>query len=121
MHDCDAMPGLVTRKLSKRAKYVSLAFESAKKYIPNKHTMVVGNPIRDDFMKMSKVSAKSNMGFENRLTLCIMGGSQGAKAINNATVELIKEFVQELKLQVIFQTGRKNYGSAVQFQRRTPV
>ena len=34
MHDCDAMPGLVTRKLSKKAKYVSLAFEKAKKYIP---------------------------------------------------------------------------------------
>ena len=36
MHDCDAMPGLVTRRLCKRAKYVSLAFEKAKKYIQNK-------------------------------------------------------------------------------------
>ena len=42
MHDCDAMPGLVTRRLSKRAKYVTLAFENAKKYIPNKKSVVRG-------------------------------------------------------------------------------
>ena len=39
MHDCDAMPGLVTRRLCKRANFVSLAFDKAKKYIPNKHTI----------------------------------------------------------------------------------
>ena len=38
-----------------------------------------------------------------------MGGSQGAKSINNTTIELLKEFSQERNLQVIFQTGRKRY------------
>lgn len=110
MHDCDAMPGLVTRKLCKRAKYVSLAFEKAKRYIPNKHAVVTGNPIREEFATMTKSQAKNNMGLDNRkLTLCIMGGSQGAKSINNTTIELLKEFSQELNLQVIFQTGKKNY------------
>ena len=104
MHDCDAMPGLVTRKLSKRAKYVTLAFEKAKKYIPNKHTVITGNPIRAGFRTMTKAEAKANMGLENRLTLCIMGGSQGAKSINNTTIELLKEFSQEVteRLQQIY-------------------
>lgn len=114
MHDCDAMPGLVSRKLSKRAKYVSLAFEKAKKYIPNKHSIVTGNPIRDEFGTLSKVQARDNLGLSNKLTLCIMGGSQGAKAINNTAIELIKEFSQELNLQVIFQTGKKNYDSVLE-------
>ena len=114
MHDCDAMPGLVSRKLSKRAKYVSLAFEKAKKYIPNKHSVVTGNPIRDEFATISKLQARENLGLLNKLTLCIMGGSQGAKAINNAAIELIKEFSQELNLQVIFQTGKKNYDSVLE-------
>ncbi len=114
MHDCDAMPGLVTRRLSKRAKYVSLAFEKAKRYIPNKKTIVTGNPIRAEFKTMTKDDALSRLGLKNKLTLTIMGGSQGAKAINNAAIEILKEFVQEYDLQVIFQTGKKNYDETIE-------
>ena len=115
MHDCDAMPGLVTRKLSRRAKYVTLAFEKAKKYIPNKHTIITGNPIRKQFKTISKESAKQEMGLDNsKLTLAIMGGSQGAKSINTVSLELLKEFTQELGLQVIFQTGKKNFDEVIE-------
>ena len=115
MHDCDAMPGLVTRKLCRKAKYISLAFDKAKKYIPNKHSIVTGNPIREQFKTLTKTSARMEMGLaDNRLTLAIMGGSQGAKSINNTVVELIKEFSQELNMQVIFQTGKKNYNEVIE-------
>lgn len=115
MHDCDAMPGLVTRKLSRKAKYVSLAFDKAKKYIPNKRAIVTGNPIREQFKTMTKTSAREDMGLDkNKITLAVMGGSQGAKSINNTIIELLKEFSQELDLQVIFQTGKKNYNETVE-------
>ena len=114
MHDCDAMPGLVTRKLCKRAKYVSLAFEKAKKFIPNRHSIVTGNPIRPEFETMSKEVARANMGLKNKLTMTVMGGSQGAKSINNTVVEVLKEFVQDEGIQVIFQTGKKNYDEIVE-------
>lgn len=109
MHDSDAMPGLVTRKLSRRAKYVTLAFAKARKYIPNRHAIVTGNPIRKTFKTITKKQALEELGLEDKLTLCVMGGSQGAKSINNTTVELLKELSQEFGLQVIFQTGKKNY------------
>ena len=118
MHDCDAMPGLVTRKLSRRAKYVSLAFEKAKKFIPNKHAIVTGNPIREQFKTITKEKAKEELGLNSKLTLAVMGGSQGAKSINNTIVELLKEFSQELNLQVIFQTGRKNYDEVTEYLRQ---
>ena len=114
MHDCDAMPGLVTRRLCSRAKYVSLAFEKAKKYIQNRHAIVTGNPIRPEFATMTKEEARSNMGLNNKLTLAVIGGSQGAKSINNTVAEILKEFVQEEGLQVIFQTGKKNYDEVVE-------
>ena len=109
MHDCDAMPGLVTRKLSRRAKYVTLAFDRARKYIPNRHAIVTGNPIRKEFKTITKKQARENLGIGHKLTLCVMGGSQGAKSINNTAVELLKELSQEFDVQVIFQTGKKNY------------
>ena len=114
MHDCDAMPGLVTRKLCKRAKYVSLAFERAKKFIPNRHTIITGNPIRPEFETMNKEEARANLGLKNKLTMTVMGGSQGAKSINNTVVEVIKEFAQDKNLQIIFQTGKKNYEEIVE-------
>ncbi len=115
MHDCDAMPGLVTRKLSGRAKYVSLAFERAKKFLFNKKTIVSGNPIRSEFETLNKEDARANMGLEpQKLTLCVMGGSQGAQTINNAVAEIIKELIQDKGLQVIFQTGKKNYDSIIE-------
>ena len=114
MHDCDAMPGLVTRKLCKRAKYVSLAFEKAKKFIPNKRTIVTGNPIRSEFKTMTKDDARKNLGLQNKLTMTVMGGSQGAQSINNTVVEVLKEFVQDKNLQIIFQTGKKNYKDIIE-------
>ena len=114
MHDCDAMPGLVTRKLCKKAKYVSLAFDKAKKYIPNRKTIIAGNPIRKEFSTLSKEEARSNLNLANKTTLTIMGGSQGAKSINNTTVEIIRELSLELDLQVIFQTGKKNFDEIIE-------
>lgn len=110
MHDCDAQPGLVTRKLAGSAKCVSVAFDCACKVINNKNCHVNGNPIRSEFKTLTKEQARENLGLENKLTLCVMGGSQGAKSINNATVEALKN----LDMQIIFQTGKKNYDSVME-------
>ena len=109
MHDCDANPGLVTRKLSPYAKSVSIAFEEAKKKLNNKNCYVNGNPIRLEFSTLTKEQARKNLNLENKLTLCVMGGSQGAKTINDATLPILKELSQKYDLQVIFQTGKRNF------------
>ena len=109
MHDCDAQPGLVTRKLSKDAKCVSVAFECACNSINNPNCKVNGNPIRYAFKNLTKEDARKSLGLQNKLTLCIMGGSQGARSINNAAVETLKSFSKDYNLQIIFQTGKKNY------------
>lgn len=109
MHDCDAMPGLVTRKLCKKAKYITLAFERAKRYLPVRKSLVIGNPIRKEFSTLTKEQARENLNLQNKITLTVMGGSQGAKSINETILQLLKEFVQDYNLQIIFQTGKKNY------------
>lgn len=113
MHDCDANPGLVTRKFSPYAKSVSIAFEEAKKKLNNLRCYVNGNPIRNEFSTLSKSQARQSLGLSDRLTVCIMGGSQGAKAINSAAVGVLKTLTNDLGLQVIFQTGKKNYDNVI--------
>ena len=114
MHDCDAQPGLVSRRLAPYAACVSVAFESAKEVLNNKNCYINGNPIRSTFKTLSKQEAKKEIGLDDRLTICIMGGSQGAKSINDSTVEILKKLSKELNLQIIFQTGKKNYERVIE-------
>lgn len=114
MHDCDAQPGLVTRKLAPSASAVSVAFDCACEKINNKNCYVNGNPIRSEFKTITKQEAREKLRLENKLTLCIMGGSQGARSINDAAVELLRKLVQDLGLQVIFQTGKKNFERVIE-------
>lgn len=109
IHDSDAQPGIVSKYIAPSAKCVSLAFEGSKKSINSNNIHVNGNPIREEFKTLSKQEAREKLGIENKLTLCIMGGSQGAKSINAATVEILKTLSLEYNLQIIFQTGKKNY------------
>ncbi len=109
LHDCDANPGLVTRKLAPFAKSLSVAFEAAKFKLNNTNCVVNGNPIREKFSTLTKSQARKDLGLDDRLTLCIMGGSQGAKSINSAAVGILKELSQKYNLQVIFQTGKRNF------------
>ncbi|MBQ8168830.1 undecaprenyldiphospho-muramoylpentapeptide beta-N-acetylglucosaminyltransferase [bacterium] len=109
MHDCDANAGLVTRKLAPYASAVSLAFECAKSYIKNKNCHVNGNPLREEFKTLSKEAARINLGLDNKLTIAFMGGSQGAKSVNDAAVEILKTLSKDYDVQVIFQTGKKKF------------
>ncbi len=114
MHDCDANPGLVTRKLAPFAKSVSVAFDVAKSKLNNKNCHVNGNPIRKEFASLSKQEARKELALsDDKLVICIMGGSQGAKSINNAAISILKDLVEKHDLQIIFQTGKKNYDAVI--------
>lgn len=113
MHDCDANPGLVTRKLAPFAKSISIAFDIAKEKLNNAHCYTNGNPIRKEFSTLTKEKARNNLTLENKLTLCIMGGSQGAKTINTAALEILETLSKELNLQIIFQTGKRNFDDVI--------
>lgn len=114
LHDCDMQPGIVTRKLSKKAKVVSLAFEGAKKFIKNRNCYINGNPLRPEFKTLDRDTARESLKFDkDRLLLCVMGGSQGSKSIDNAFVEIIKELSQVHNVQMIFQTGPNNYNDVI--------
>lgn len=114
LHDCDAQPGLVSRRLAPYAASVSVAFESACKILNNKNCKINGNPIRAEFKTLNKQEARKQLGIENKLTLCIMGGSQGARSINDAAVRILEKLSKEFDIQIIFQTGKKNFDHVIE-------
>lgn len=114
MHDSDAHPGIVSRYVSQGAKIVSVAFEEAKKFIKNNNIIVFGNPIKQDFFTISKEEAKNELSLDEAKTLLVMGGSQGAMTINSAIINCLKSLTLELGVNVILQTGNKNYKATIE-------
>ena len=109
LHDCDIHPGIVTRAFASRANSVSLAFEGAKNYIKSKKVEINGNPIRQEFKTISKMQARKELSLKDDFTLLIMGGSLGARTINNSSFKILKEFANRADITILWQTGNKNF------------
>ena len=110
IHDCDAHPGIVSRFAAKKASGVSVSFEKAKNYLKSNNIYLFGNPLRSGFNKISREDARIELGIDpEKKTLLVMGGSQGAKSINNAMIGAIRSLLENYDIQVIHQTGKKNF------------
>ncbi len=109
MHDSDASVGIVTRLFAKDAKKLSLSFEDAKNALGLDNTIVLGNPIREEFSILTSEHAKKLFAIEKDFTILIMGGSGGARTINNAAYGVVEKYKDNENIQIIWQTGKKNY------------
>src|SRR4030067_796479 len=107
----NSFPGITTRILSLFAKKVFLAYDESQKYFwVKKKLKVTGNPVRPEIFKTDKTSAMKKFNLEqDKKTVLILGGSQGASSINNAVLEDLNSSAQELGFQVLWQTGAKDY------------
>lgn len=109
LHDSDIQPGIVTRIFAPFAKSISLSFEDAKSAIKSKNIFVNGNPIRQEFKTISKKQARDELGLKDDFTILIMGGSLGARNINNSSFKILKEYANKEGIEIIWQTGKKNF------------
>ena len=107
IHDCDTIPGLVSRVVSRFAKKVSINFEEAKKYLKCKNIKVNGNPIRNEFFIENNINKNYN---SDSLNILVMGGSQGAMKINEVAICVFEKLINKgYNINVVVQTGVKNY------------
>jgi len=104
----NVMPGMTNRILKWFSQRIFVSFEEAKKYFPDKKTVVTGNPIRKEFFASLK-EGKGKMKKGDRFTLLIFGGSAGAHRINQAMIEAL-DTLQGIKssLKIIHQTGKED-------------
>lgn len=111
LHESNVVPGKAIKFLEKYATKIFTNFEETSRYFKSKNkVMRVGNPLRSGCGKINKHSIKKKLGItEDKVILCF-GGSLGAKAINEAAVELIKNYVQFTKnVRFILATGKSGY------------
>lgn len=111
-HDSDAVPGWANRIGGKLSRYVAVSYTASIKYFLESKTVLTGNPIREALLKGDRTRGYERWGFsESRPTLFVLGGSQGAKAINDAVLRILPELSKTV--QVLHVTGKDHYDSAV--------
>ena len=98
----NSIPGLTNRVLGRFVKKIFIAFEESEVFFPRKKVFLTGNPVRKEFFLQSFSPQKE----EDKFTLLILGGSQGARSINQSVVECLA-YLGPLrdKVEIIHQTG----------------
>lgn len=101
----NSFPGVTNRMLAKFASRIFTAFKEAAKYLPSDKIVESGNPTRNTLDKVEKKVGLNSFNFDDsKPVLMVLGGSGGARSINEA----VKENLDKLSdLQVIWQCGSR--------------
>lgn len=110
----------VTNKLLRRdAQKICVAYEGMERFFPKEKIILTGNPVRQDLEGGSRKDAAEYFGLDpEKKTLLIIGGSLGARTINQSVIEHLKE-LQASGIQVIWQTGKTYYEQCRQALQET--
>ena len=110
IHESNSYAGKSNVLLGKKATKVFVACEGMDKFFPSNKIQVTGNPVRKVIIDspVTKEESLAFFGLKNeQKTVLIIGGSLGARSINNAIYDSIEK-LQESGLQIIWQTGKSN-------------
>lgn len=106
----NSFPGVTNRLLAKFALKIFTAFEEADRFLPANKTQLTGNPTRSTLMQVDKQAGLTAFDFINEHpVLLVMGGSGGAKTINDAFKANLDLLHNEMKLQIIWQSGPRYF------------
>src|SRR6476646_1601624 len=108
IHESNSFAGKSNMLLGKKATKIFVASEGMEKFFPAEKIMITGNPVRKSIAQSSITREQALRYFDlnpHKTTVLAMGGSLGARSINEVIAQHIMEF-ESLGLQLIWQTGR---------------
>jgi UDP-N-acetylglucosamine--N-acetylmuramyl-(pentapeptide) pyrophosphoryl-undecaprenol N-acetylglucosamine transferase len=114
LQEQNGFAGVTNKLLKDDAQKICVAYEGMERFFPKEKIILTGNPVRQNLTFGTKEEAISYFNEEfgvnfttDKKTLLIIGGSLGARTINQSIIAHLKELA-ESGIQVIWQTG-KNY------------
>ena len=103
--------GITNKMLSKKAKKICVAYDAMEQFFPKEKIVKTGNPIRDGLLDIAKHRTEGLTYFQlnpEQKTLLVLGGSLGARRINQLVEEQLPLF-EKLGVQVLWQCGKLYY------------
>ncbi len=96
IHEQNAYPGVTNKALAKRAEAVMLTVKDAEKYLESKNPCIhTGLPVRSEIVSQDRDFARAELKLDDRPMVLSMGGSLGARAINDAVAEMMAKLVPD--------------------------
>jgi len=108
IHESNLIPGMVTKYFGFLCNFVLLGFKKTNSYLKNCKTILTGTPLKDQFYKSNRLPEWAPNG--KGPLLIVMGGSQGAKAINHILFDSL-EFLMKKKFRIVHIIGECNQQS----------
>ncbi|MED3624701.1 undecaprenyldiphospho-muramoylpentapeptide beta-N-acetylglucosaminyltransferase [Neobacillus thermocopriae] len=107
IHESDMTPGLANKFSQRFATKIFTSFEETEKFFPKNKVKAIGSPIRKEVLNGSAERGRRFLGFDQRRPiLTIMGGSLGAKRINETVREALSQLTE--KYQIVHLCGKNN-------------
>lgn len=110
----NSYPGVTNKLLASRVDKICVAYRDMEKYFPKSKIYLTGNPVRKSVIDISGKKQQACRHFnidENKQTILVVGGSLGARTINESVTAQLAYF-KEKDIQVIWQTGKSYYDTA---------
>jgi UDP-N-acetylglucosamine--N-acetylmuramyl-(pentapeptide) pyrophosphoryl-undecaprenol N-acetylglucosamine transferase len=108
IHESDSTPGRANRWASKYAKKIAISYAEAAQFFDKEKVAWTGNPIRQEIKMKASEGGYDFLNLSSDFkTILVLGGSQGAKRINDAVLDILPQLLD--KYQIIHQTGVKNF------------
>lgn len=104
----NSFPGITNKLLSKKANAICVAYQNLERFFPKEKIVLTGNPVRQDLIDIEskRDEAIAFYGLDpNKKTLLVLGGSLGARRINQLIEKELQNFLSQ-DVQVIWQCGK---------------
>ena len=101
--------GVTNKILAKGARLICVAYEGMERFFPKERILLTGNPVRKNLLEMRanrKEAMKAMQLDENKKCVLIVGGSLGARSINEGIMANIEKIRENSDIQFIWQTGK---------------
>lgn len=112
--------GVTNKLLAKKAAAICVAYDGTERFFPAESIILTGNPVRQSLVAAlpSRRDACAAMGLdEERRTVLIIGGSLGARTINESVLRHL-DLVERSGVQVVWQTGKTYYDAIAERLQR---
>ncbi len=101
--------GVTNKLLAKSAKKICVAYDGMERFFPAEKIIKTGNPVRQNLLdaKVTKAEATESFGLDpKKRTVLVIGGSLGARTVNESILQHIEDIRGEKGVQFIWQTGK---------------
>lgn len=110
VHEANAYPGRANKMLSKYVDKVLISFEESMDAFKDQDKVVLtGNPVRQDFYGLDRQKCRKEVGVDSEFLILSVGGSGGAKKINDVMIEIMSKVSGDPRYKVIHVTGKSYY------------